>query len=326
MASPLQGRQGVSAGRSAYRFRWWRFVVIAGGLIGCLAGLVWFALWLRVPPPAHFILVTADDPDDWTFPHNAYGRAGVTDLTASTNDPISRRGTPRLDEIRKLSRGRLLGWADKLGEIREPTVVVCFSLHGGNDPEGPFLFPGDVSGNFADRLRLKSVLERLATLPAKKHKCLILDVTSSPAFPGQGVLHNDFASGLLALESQIKGIPNLVVIASSGIDQRSWTSPEWRRTVFGHFLREGLHGQADVDRDNRLTVAELFKYLAPNVAAWSRDHRAALQVPLMLPSAHRPPTRRCFGAIMPMASHASRTFCWPAIRRRPIAFGPRPLP
>ena len=67
-------------------------------------------------------------------------------------------------------------------------------------------------------------------------KLLILDATQSPAFADVGLVHNDFAAGLEELNDDIAAVPNLVVLSSTDLDQRSWTSPEWGTSAFGHFL------------------------------------------------------------------------------------------
>jgi hypothetical protein len=162
-------------------------------------------------------------------------------------------------------------------------VVVVLAAHGGRDRDGAFLFPDDATADPGQRIRVKAVIDRLAALPARKQKLLILDATQSPAFPDLGLVHNDFAAALLDLEPDIQAVPNLVVFASTGPDERSWVSPEWGTSAFAHYLTDGLNGAADADRDNRISGDELIDYVRPRVKDWARDHRAARQVPIVLP-------------------------------------------
>ncbi len=87
-----------------------------------------------------------------------------------------------------------------------------------------------------------------------------------------------------ALNAEIEKIPNLIVIASSDDDQRSWQSEEWRQTIFGHFLNQGVRGAMGQDHP-RITAALLFDYLKTEVGNWSRANRDAEQVPILLPTA-----------------------------------------
>ena len=89
-------------------------------------------------------------------------------------------------------------------------------------------------------MRVEKVLDRLSRLPASKNKVLILDATQVTAHWPLGMLANTFAPALQQMEDRILQIPNLVVLSSSGSEQRSWTNPEWGTTVFGHYLIEGM--------------------------------------------------------------------------------------
>ena len=46
-------------------------------------------------------------------------------------------------------------------------------------------------------------------------------------------------------DGKIADVPNLIILSASAPDQRSWRSDELKRTIFGHYLLEGLKGAAD---------------------------------------------------------------------------------
>src|SRR5262249_52810827 len=76
-------------------------------------------------------------------------------------------------------------------------------------------------------------------------------------------------------------IENLVVLCASDEGQRSWASPEWRHSVFLHYVREGLKGGAS--NEGRLTAGALYRYVAKEVESWARENRGERQTPVLLP-------------------------------------------
>src|SRR5207248_11632360 len=81
---------------------------------------------------------------------------------------------------------------------------------------------------------------------------------------------------------QIKRVPNLVVLCSSDVDQLSWTSEEWRQTIFTHFVIEGLKGAASQGRAKRISAYELFEYVKQSVREWVWSNRDAVPEPILL--------------------------------------------
>src|SRR5205085_2469149 len=115
-------------------------------------------------------------------------------------------------------------------------------------------------------------------------KVLILDPTQVPVNWRAGMLHNDFVRALLKLEPEIQQVPNLVVICSTDVDERSWVSEEWQQSIFGHYLAAGLRGAAVQNKgNNRLTVGDLFGYVHDRVEKWSQTNRNRKQTPMILP-------------------------------------------
>src|SRR5262249_49425764 len=152
---------------------------------------------------------------------------------------------------------------------------------GGADGQGLFLLPDDYSPrNPGARFRFDKVLDALGKLPDKK-KLLVLDVTGVATDWSLGMFHNDFARQLDAALQQ-KRVPNLVVLCASGPDQRSWVSEESGRTVFAHYMLEGLKGAAKTKGDGRITAGGLAHYVIPRVERWALHNRDALQKPSLI--------------------------------------------
>lgn len=260
-----------------------------GGLFLLTACLAWAATWLRPPQPACLVLIGAGYEDNLSFPHNYYGWQSLEQLADLTRESSSlsfwgrKLLTLKQEPVRLRTDTR---WDQGLNGIEERTVVVIMSVHGGADPQGPYLLPQDAgtSPEGRNRLSLTTVLDRLAQLPADKHKVLVLDVTAMRVCWPLGMLENAFVRELRNLEDRITNIPNCVVLCASDHSQRSWVSEDYRRTAYLHFLAEGLRGDAiDSNHDGRLNLWELHSYTRDNVENWVARNRSAQQTPILLP-------------------------------------------
>src|SRR5262249_13861326 len=58
---------------------------------------------------------------------------------------------------------------------------------------------------------------------------------------------------------------------------------EWRRTIFAHYVIEGLKGAADKDGKGVVNALELHQYVQQKVEWWVRSNREASQRPGLLP-------------------------------------------
>jgi len=251
-------------------------------LVLCCTLLVWVVLWLQPARPVGLVLIGAGYETNLNLPHNVYGLRTLHDLAEFVGTPGGRlmRLPQEPRELRSDS-----DWKADLAHIQTPTVLVYLALHGSADSDGAYLLPNDSTPTKPALVRLEAVLDQLARLPASCKKLLILDATQVQSSWAYGFLHNDFARASTSLDARIRDIPNLVVISSSDVDQRSWTLEEYGRTVFGHTLIEGLRGAArDSNADGRLDAQELFEHVRSAVRTWVQLNREALQEPILLPS------------------------------------------
>ncbi len=270
-----------------------KLITGAVGLVVATALLVWVIRWLFPPKPAYLLLVGTDyvlgnnAEANLAIPPNVYGWSGFKDFQA------------QLDKLADVQEPRRFGlnsdWEKGMDSAANDSIILFLSVHGGADHNGPYLLPHDAdTGDETKRVRFTQVLERLETVPQKKNKVLILDVTQVSSDWSLGMLHNDFARALqeAALKERIVSIPNLVVLCASDVNQRSWVSEEWRQTIFAHYVLEGLRGAADGaggGRPNgRVDARELYVYVRDNVKNWVYANRdEALQTPFLLPDEER---------------------------------------
>ncbi len=275
--APATGRTGPKSVRL-------RRVTTAGlGLFAVVGLLTYAVLWLRPPQAAKVVVWTAAYGETAIIPSNATGVAGATRILDTARS--GRGGHFSADpQALRLTRGDFARQLADLADFRGPALVLVFAAHGGCDGQGAFLLPDDAGPDPADRIRIPTILDTLAKLPKKCRKLILFDATAAPAIPALGQFHNDFARGLAALGERIAAISNLVVVSSTGPDQRSWPAVERGTTAFLHFVKRGMQGDADANRDGRLNAAELLDFVARRTREWAADHHAALQTPTVFPA------------------------------------------
>ena len=75
----------------------------------------------------------------------------------------------------------------------------------------------------------------------------------------------------IALKSQPTTFPsNFSVISASQADQISSSSPELQHGIFSYYLMRGMEGEADLNKDGKITLNETQAYLSENVGRHAR--------------------------------------------------------
>jgi hypothetical protein len=301
-ATPVKGqRQPAKAESNEATERGWRRTEVAdrksrlkskqvqvGIGIGCVLGLIGVLLWLiwllRPLHPASLVLIGAPAEENLAVEQNVAGWHSLDRIGRWVKEGEGSAGwkLPQLaQDPQELTNPD--EWGPQLVNRGEKVVVVYLALHGGADRDGAYFLINAPGGEARrNRLRLKTVLDRLKQLPADKHKLLILDATQVATDWSAGMLHNDFARELEKADAAIAEVPNLVVLSASGVDERSWVCEEWGESVFGHYVVEGLRGGAASD-SHRVAAADLFAYVQKHVGQWAKSNRHRKQTPLMFP-------------------------------------------
>ena len=123
-------------------------------------------------------------------------------------------------------------------------------------------------------------------LPDHVRKLLVLDAGRVHCNWGSGVLYNAFAERLSEVVGELK-VPNLAVLNSTSRGQAAWASPDLGGSAFGHFFSQAMQGAADVeqgDRNGRVSLQELHRYVAGHVRQWTLENRADVQIPMLIPA------------------------------------------
>jgi serine/threonine protein kinase len=241
--------------------------------------------------PVHLVLIGPGYKTNLFVPHNVSGHNGAKQLKQIHEQ--NKWGDH--EDVFQNDFGTIKAALEPLHHTitrfwKAKTAVLFVSAHGvARFEDGgltPYLVPHDADLHPKSTLYpLKSLLDQLGELPSDTPKLLLLDVTQVSAHWPLGELHNDFARALALQAEHINKIPNLVVISSSDVDQRSWVSPEWGQTYFAHFVSEGLKGAADgvgkgSKKNGRVDAMELFNFVSNEVQRWVRHNRARLQTPV----------------------------------------------
>jgi uncharacterized caspase-like protein len=71
----------------------------------------------------------------------------------------------------------------------------------------------------------------------------------------------------LALKAESSSYPsNFTVITASANDQISSSSTELKHGIFSFYLMKGMEGEADANKDGRITLGEMQEYLSDKVS------------------------------------------------------------
>ncbi|CAM8643673.1 MORN motif [Oxalobacteraceae bacterium] len=153
--------------------------------------------------------------------------------------------------------------------VRSSTdVYVYYSGHGlpTADGQGLYVLPQRADRDFMDKTAITQA-EINAALQAAKPKSvtIFLDACySGQARTGETLLAS---ARPVTLKSETAAFPDgFTVITASRGDQISSSSPELKHGIFSYYLMRGMEGDADANRDGRITAGEMLAYLAENVS------------------------------------------------------------
>lgn len=159
-------------------------------------------------------------------------------------------------------------------------VFVYYVGHGAPDPESgdAYFVPVDADPQFLKNsgYRLQTFYDNLAKLPAKSIT-VVLDSCFSGNSAG-GMLFKGVSS--ISLKARAVAAPaQMTVFASSRDDQMSNWYDEKRHSLYTYYFLKGLGGEADADRNRKVTVAEMERYLDAEVPRMARRLKGAAQAP-----------------------------------------------
>ena len=146
-------------------------------------------------------------------------------------------------------------------------VYVFFSGHGypSEDGKGLYFLPYGVDKNYMDRTAIKQK-EVIASLQSVQPKSVTMFIDSCYSGQTRGGETLVAGSKPIALkQSETAYPPEFTVITASTMDQISWSSPDLKHGIFSYYLMKGMEGDSDLNKDGKVTVAEMQDYLTDMV-------------------------------------------------------------
>ncbi len=146
-------------------------------------------------------------------------------------------------------------------------VFVFYSGHGLPTPDGSglYLLPLHADREVIDDTAIPFAKINDAILMAKpKSVTVILDACySGQTKAGQTLVASARPLTLKAQNSFFP--PNFTVISASQSDQISSSSPDLQHGIFSYYLMKGMEGDADMNKDGKITLGEMRDYLVEQV-------------------------------------------------------------
>jgi hypothetical protein len=147
-------------------------------------------------------------------------------------------------------------------------VYVYYSGHGlpTADGQGLYVLPQRADRDFIDKTAITQAEINAAIQSTKpKSVTIFLDACYSGQARSGETLVASARPVLLRTENQL--FPDgFTVMTASQNDQISSSSPDLQHGIFSYYLMRGMEGDADANRDGRITAGEMQAYLAENVA------------------------------------------------------------
>ncbi len=147
-------------------------------------------------------------------------------------------------------------------------VYVYYSGHGlpTADGKGLYLLPQRADRDFIDKTGITQA-EINAAIQAAKPKSVTVFLDS--CYSGQSRSGETLIASArpVALKTEKQLFPDgFTVITASQSDQISSSSPDLKHGIFSYYLMRGMEGDADANRDGRITAGEMRAYLLENVS------------------------------------------------------------
>lgn len=178
-------------------------------------------------------------------------------------------------------QGKLFSWI-KPGQSK---IFIYYVGHGAPDQqtgEGYFV-PVDANPQYirSNGYKLSTFYENIAKLPAIK-KTVVIDA----CFSGSSA-NGQLLKGVSGLTARLKSEPKASVAAdllltSAGMDQVASWYPEKGHSLFTYFFLKGIQGDADTNKDGKITMGEMKAWLNQQVPYMARRITGNQQQPVMM--------------------------------------------
>lgn len=155
----------------------------------------------------------------------------------------------------------LRDFATKIGP--DDILIFYFSGHG----EEKYLLPFDYDGTY-NKISYQEVNYLLQQTKAKHKICLADACHSGSMYSMKGSNNSSYQNKFDVFE---KKKDEIAILVSSRSNEKSIESTRLRQGTFSHFLIKGLKGESDRNRDNIITITELYNYVHRQVKSYTNN-------------------------------------------------------
>jgi hypothetical protein len=156
-------------------------------------------------------------------------------------------------------------------------VYVFYSGHGlpSDDGKSLYLLPHNADRDFIDKTSInQQELVRMAEATGAKSVTMFLDSCYSGQSRGGDALMVN-ARPVKMKSSGVEYPLTFTVLTASAPDQISWSSDELGHGIFSYYLMKGMEGDADLNKDGKITAGEMQEHLTDTVGrqAMGMNHK-----------------------------------------------------
>jgi hypothetical protein len=147
-------------------------------------------------------------------------------------------------------------------------VYVFYSGHGlpSSDGKSLYFLPHGVDKELLSRTAVGQA-EVVSALVASKPKSVTMFIDACYSGQARGGETLLASAKPIALKTDTNAFPtNFTVISASANDQISSSSPELKHGIFSFYLMKGMEGDADGNKDGKITAGEMQEYLSDKVS------------------------------------------------------------
>ncbi len=153
-------------------------------------------------------------------------------------------------------------------KVRSSTdVYVFYSGHGlpTSDGKGLYLLPQQTDRDLISKTAIQ-MQEVISDIQSTKPNSVTLFLDA--CYSGQSRTGETLIASArpISIRSESRIFPeNFTVITASQNDQISSSNPDLKHGIFSYYLMRGMEGEADTDKDGKITLGEMQSYLVENV-------------------------------------------------------------
>lgn len=286
-----QDSSSVEVGRARRRLERSRWAVVSVLALGLLVLLTYLLLTWRQKTPLVLVVAAEEYASSAPIPPNSWAREDANTLKHLDGKNVlvaSPKQQPwNIQPLRFIPGPKELNLSPSRNPFwkTDQPFILYLNMHGIVNEKGePCLLLPDASlANNRRWYRLKDVLEEIRSRAQDRNTLLILDCNRIRVNWNLGILYNSFVERVQQVVEEAD-LSNLAVLTSAGPGQINWSSADLQGSAFGKYLSLGLAGDADGNRDGKVSLYELRDYLQHKVDAWSRFNRGERQTPTLFPA------------------------------------------